>query len=1386
MKKTLSFVSAAAACAVTGLALAVERVDSANNNNTWQPLVWSSARSWFGYQYPQGGGIAKFLQSSKISNDRGPSWEYYNQNVSGLELKALQFGNFYSMDFKGQAIKFIGGDPWIDTARTDTDISKLMIMNVELRGDGANALAKKGAGRIVINKPVSDMAYLDLAGGTVVITNGTGTDVLGANGVPVKVRMGGLSFEPQEADGATTVGKLIVGEGIGKVAVKGGTLTAVELAKEPGGVLRFASADGGKFLVAGKTSAEAPDGGMVAFDGNDVKFLDYDETEGWKAGTSIPSNARVFGTSADAKDTTHEIGALAFENEGYVWRPAVAGGAKLKVAGPLSAPGGITFSTHDDNGSSGNRTKIDLSALSGVNVPLRFNGMMVSGVTPVTFAAGTDVSVNGDASYINDSSIISFDCQKIKDVEFKFNLHLGGAGVNNNLSAEGADWQYKLWQQGGKTILENDSRVTSGSGVILQFKGPVSGRGGFKLVNNPCVRLLNAANTFAGDLRVEDSSSVSVREGGTLGTGDVDLASDNARLHFYGLSAPLAVTNHFIGTTGHLAVEKKSTVTLAQAATVKQAFVQDGSTLKLGKGLTTGHVYLDHDSTIVPAGADATLTTDSSNCSVLAGRLADGADGEKLSLVKNGSNTLVVCGADNAYTGATLINGGTVKLGGDLFDASDVSWWVDAADSSTVTLDGNGKITEVRSKVGDFKFTGNPASTGNPPPDYVTNEGGFNGKPFFRFSPSGQTSAQFFTVSPRLTGSDSAEARSVFIVCHSKIGEGAMSTQGALIGYGSQDVSLRIHYSSGTIAAGQTENQDFWPTAGYGRQNGKRIAGSLSTTALEGANVVAVFVTHHLIAGSGYNHYSNFKPYLGDNAQRPWAGDLGEVIAFKRVLTEAECCAVENYLMAKWNPTRTTQHAAAECASSPRANFLPAGTDLQVACGATLDLNGSEQTVASLSGEGMITNSSETAATLIVTGGGDFHGQVVGNVTLVLPTGDRKVVMREGARLLVSGAGDATVAVDNPAPPTHDLAFWIDAADKDSVTLNADGKVTFWNCREADKCVAKGFRYTQGTYGTYQDAGWNAGKPAVFFGGKDTFYKSGLSKDTEKYCDVLTLFYVVKPVPGTGTPYVFGPDGADVGMTANPWDGGFTLNCRGASYLNTVGDLLRLNGVDRTAETAASCNINQQTLCYVMRACDAHKNDPDKHLIDRVWCIGSHSGTRAVAQYVAEVIGYTKQLTDAEVLTTEKYLMDKWFNSGTEWPTPETDAYDATCGLGAAAGATLDLGGDVTLATVGGNGGTVRTSGTLTVTDGFVFPVIDGKVEKVTIEGNLTIGSRAVAQFLNGDGLDRKHPIQRVLEATGAVSGNISATEGLPRKWSMSRSGNVWSIGRNGMMLIVR
>lgn len=1373
------------AVTLTGLVLAsaawgTERVDATCYlRNAWQPRTWGSERLWTAYLYSQGGGIATFTGDRSLS-DCGDAENYFNQNVQGLELKGLDLSLFYVLRFYGNDIAFTDKSPWVSTART---AAPSVGLDMALKGTGDNALTKKGVGRLTLNAAPQNFTSLDLVRGSLVITNDGGVDTLGAQGVPVTVKTGSLVFEPQTSGGTTKIATLQNGAGLGSVVVKkGGTLTVDNLETRRGGILSVQTTDGGKFLVAGKDSVAAPDGGLVSVSGTSVSFLDYDATAGWQAGSGTPANAKVY--AADVAETADD---LVFPGAGYVWRLPGTGASTFKVTGTISAPDGVTFASPAETTTA--RPSIDLSGQAQVDGKMSFVGttLAATGLTPAKIAPTADLAAYGDGATANLAGTLNFWANIHHDDEFDMTLRLSGTDGVSALKCDGGDWQYKIFKQKGTTILEGDATIGSDTGNLIWFNGPVTGPGGLRVASG-YARFYNANTDFRGDLQIESAAALTVWKGGRLGTGDIKLV-ENGRLYFNDLSAPLAVENHFIGEQGNIGVQK-SQVSLAHGAKTKAVMVQNNSKLTVNGPLSGGSLYLAPDSTLSAGTQDAeiSVTGEAGPC-FLQGKLTDGASGGKLSLVKSGSGTLSVTGLENDYTGATDVHAGTLRLGGGIFDAADIVFWGDATDASTMTVQ-DGKVTEWRSKVGTYVFGASDVSS-SVAPAFVANDDAnyFNGKSFLRFTP-GKNAAGTDVAAPypSLKGSKEADIRTLFLVVRTKTGAGNTHVNGALVGYNTQDVSLRLD-TTGALPLGSYDRQDVFVTAGYGYLNGVKKAEGVLTSSGTGASIISMAIPRHVISGGGYNHYSTFRPYLGANSNRPWGGDMAEVLMFSRELTDAERCTVENYLMAKWNPTETTPHPAEACQLPARRNFLPTATDLTVSLGATLDLNGSEQTVKTLSGEGLIVNTSETPATLTVAEGGDFHGRVEGNVTLVLPSGSRGILLREGAKLVVSGSGETALSVDNPQPPTHDLAFWLDASKPETVLRDASGNVTNWLCREAASCTAPRFRRSAGNYPTYEAAGWNAGKPAVFLNDKNLVYMASDDRNGNVSTDVMTLFYVVKPVTGTGCTYSFGPHGLDVGMTISPEADGYTVSCRGPSLLNIQGDLLRLNGVDKTADTAGSYSYHQTpALVYVMRACASHQNASYSNLRARNWCLGSHSGSRAVAQYVAEVIAYTKPLTDAEIRTTEQYLMDKWVNSGTSWPTPETVAIDASSSLGVTSGATVDLGAaDTTLKTLSGEGGTLATTGLLTVTDEFRFPVVEGRVQRMTIDGNLAIGASAKAVIVNGDTLSDATPNQPALQVTGTVTGGrLSEAEGLSGNWRWTRSGNLWSVVKSGLLVIFR
>ncbi|MDD4018984.1 MAG: autotransporter-associated beta strand repeat-containing protein, partial [Kiritimatiellae bacterium] len=130
--------------------------------------------------------------------------------------------------------------------------------------------------------------------------------------------------------------------------------------------------------------------------------------------------------------------------------------------------------------------------------------------------------------------------------------------------------------------------------------------------------------------------------------------------------------------------------------------------------------------------------------------------------------------------------------------------------------------------------------------------------------------------------------------------------------------------------------------------------------------------------GRTINNTNDYVTYMG--CQR-----LAEVLIYNRKLTDGECVATENYLRRKWG-YKGTQMSMTNAAS------------VSVAAGAALDLGGTNQYVAAISGAGTVTN-----GTLAI-------GTLVADPTLAsLPEfKDVTVAIEAGQKVTVANAGTIT------------------------------------------------------------------------------------------------------------------------------------------------------------------------------------------------------------------------------------------------------------------------------------------------------------------------------------------------------------------------------------------
>jgi fibronectin-binding autotransporter adhesin len=306
---------------------------------------------------------------------------------------------------------------------------------------------------------------------------------------------------------------------------------------------------------------------------------------------------------------------------------------------------------------------------------------------------------------------------------------------------------------------------------------------------------------------------------------------------------------------------------------------------------------------------------------------------------KTGGGTMALANT-NRYSGATIVNEGTLRL----LSASTqpvlpagLLYWLDGADASSLTVDGNGKVSEWRDKSGNGRHF--VQADTNTQPVYAAT--GLSGKGVVTFD----------GVNDQITLPSGTSPQTVIIVNKPT---GFTGLNGIWGSTNPGDKGIRMATAAAWVQ-NPADNNDFSgpsPIAPF-YVNGVLTGtfGALDTphvmTAYHGSNPTLTYNNTQL----GW-YYPN----------RIFKGDIAEILVFSNVLSGVERTLVEGYLMSKWFALGTVQDA------------LPTNTALRIAAGATLDLGGMNQTVGSLSdyagAGGLVINHGATGVTLTVGGDG--------------------------------------------------------------------------------------------------------------------------------------------------------------------------------------------------------------------------------------------------------------------------------------------------------------------------------------------------------------------------------------------------------------------------------
>ncbi len=1395
-----------------------------DNAHYWTARSWSNIDCWYQEQKPSNGGVAIM-----------PTWlQDLNQNVEGLTLSAMMFVNLSATQtVAGKAISMTGD------AEICVKGSTAPVIKIDLPAANSDAtLTKTGNGNWApIYSTLTGYKSVTLADGFMRATNSTGNVITDS---PFTLKNGRVDWAPSGSGAASaTLPSLIVGRGcvcfsMDKKNQTSATLTIGSITVPDHCPIIFGTTGASTFgntervLIGEAASRPEVVNGLVdprfvaqnrGSDGYPLIPLSYDETNGFvpatgttlASGTDVPGLAKVTAATTVSADTkvgglqvsgaqltiaegatltvgdnnkpaavwlsspsvTNSItgtGTLAFgSSEGYIYRDTPATPASLYVNTPITGSKGVNFIV--------NRATANASPTSarptltfpknyqiGWTGPTRIYGYTMSLSTRV-FPYDHDIYAGGEMTYVYPSTRLTCTIGTYTN-----RLHLAGAGDGSGaLDVSGGGWASQNWimDKDGLVTLEEDAKINASSSTAANFKCPIVGRGG--LTASGSVMKFFATNTYAGVTKVT-CTHLMVDKGGTLGQGDIELGS-SSKLYF--LNSPSGqkhvVTNSIATGVGTVVVQKDQ-ASFADDIEATEMILQAQAKVDTSAPVTVGYADFDYGCEFKGTSENAVLTVgqNAEETNVISSVLTG-----TLSLVKKGNNTLELLGP-MTYTGATKIENGTLRLGrrDGTPNTADVSYWLDASDdNSLVWNEGNQSYTTWKSKPGyGISFSTPIGSTysGSAPHGGVKTD----------FKMNDLTPLYFKRAdTARMYGSSSVRQRQLIMAIMGGPDASKTSGGGGLFGRANSDHTA---VSNHQIDLGQNNAGNRYPTWGYGYFNGAK---KTTYVTLTDAPVILGF-GHGADVVTGYSDYLSvptFTPAIGgcqwDN--RNWDGYFGEVLGFNRTLSDGERQRIENYLSEKWLGRTLT--AEKDLAALPVTSISSAST-LEVGAAGVFDLNGHEVTVAALSGSGTISNSSTNPATIRVTGACTFSGKVTGQVTLVASgAGAVNAAFRDGARLVVDG-GSASLGSHIAGMPTDSIAFWVDAMDASTITTNDAGQVTnlttkagtiksFFNIGVIDFWSRKAVPPMLD-----ENAASFNGHPSIHFTCSDTStYQGRSSMNSRETATVKTIAFVAKS--GTANNYMIGANGnGEIGVIKD----GDGLRATSVTFLR-AGETVVLNDVDVSSKTYMG-NLAVPATPYTF-VCTCSDWSPYKSRRDSVKFYLGGYGNGGADYYLGEAIAWSRVLTPEECLAASKYLTSKWNAT----PTFSTNVLGAATGVGVIGGATLDMGGrDCSLKTLtGGDGGTLANVGTLTVSDGVTFAVRNGAVSALTVSGNLTLGSNAVATFLDGDTLKTTPTVQQVLSVTGAATGDFKSVDGLSSRWSLKKLGKLWSICRKGMIFLL-
>ena len=497
----------------------------------------------------------------------------------------------------------------------------------------------------------------------------------------------------------------------------------------------------------------------------------------------------------------------------------------------------------------------------------------------------------------------------------------------------------------GMAVLTNRLHV-SGKGVSSENGSNVGQEWGSIWFARP-TRLTGDVE-IVGETRVTAGNGPTVEGTGSGSYGRFEGVVSGGRLQVWKGVAEVVLTRPNTYTGGTEVVQ--GTLTLEGAGTAGTGeIVLDGGTLRLKNTVPLTIAKLSGKGTVSYEGSATVTIVDRTE---FAGTYAGDLTGD-VDFVKDGSQTLY-CAGKMVHTGKTEINAGKVVLNEPVpsptLPVTDAALHLDASDATSVTVDENGKVLAWADVDGrDLIFEPDMSSGYN----LTTYEEGA----------VGDLAAIKSTGRFRLAVTNTVSPRTAFLVIRA---DATCDTAAYLFGPLAGSTGGAFTFKDAP-AAGWCSLNNFGITFMNGEEGRDFELGSMIVHTRFAPNVMRDFTKATLGDFPGWGH--------------AYKGLLCEVITYERVLDDTERLEVESYLMGKWG-VRTT-------GTAKRADVLPTTAVPTIAADATLDLAGSDQTLAGFDCAGSLVNTYAMKSTLTLTGDAAFEAGAAfgGKIDLVLKAG---------------------------------------------------------------------------------------------------------------------------------------------------------------------------------------------------------------------------------------------------------------------------------------------------------------------------------------------------------------------------------------------------------------